>query len=321
MHESDSSDNNAGVVATPRLDGTLPTPSEGTLTTLEEGKRSLGDRVQGPAMTTPTLFVCDDCEEAEGWACFEVIGDPLVQVILGQLIWHQEAYRAHGWTVEETGYSCPHLNEKATEPAAGVMEQLAEEAEGLRWLIAGTTRAMLRSNPRTDRSGLDDLLRSAGIEDLADYEPSRQGYDAATERHPGWEGVGHPDYRPPGWSKTVAECCRDANLLRDLMDPETREQNVARRCEELIALNLVKQIEGRFVPGLPSEERQRLAIERLKESEQGVDKAQVHTRACPACLARIFPDPPDDPMDLLAEGWRTYVQDGRAVVSCPHGDL
>ncbi len=274
-------------------------------------------------MTAPKLSVCDDCQKAEGWPSVEEIGRPLVGVILGQLIWHQEAYRAHGWTVEETGYSCPHFNGKATEPAAGVMEQLAEEAEGLRWQIAGMIRAMLRSNPGADRSGLDDLLRSAGIEDLADYDPSRQGIDAVTEGHPDWEGIpGHPDYRPPGWSKTVAECCRDANLMRDLMDPETREKSVAGRCEELIANNLVKEIEGRFVPGLPSEERQRLAIERLKESEQRVDKAQVHTRACPACLARIVPDPPDDPTELLAEGWRTYVrEDGRTVVSCPHGDL
>ena len=160
--------------------------------------------------------------------------------------------------------------QQATEPAAGVMEQLAEEAEELRWLIAGMIRAMLRLNPGADRSGFDDILRSAGIEDLADYDPGRQGQDAATEKHPDWEGLpGHPDYRPPGWSKTVAECCRDANLVRDLMDPETREKSVAGRCEELIANNLVKEIEGRFVPGLPSEERQRLAIERLKEIGAG----------------------------------------------------
>jgi hypothetical protein len=275
-------------------------------------------------MTAPTLSVCNDCQKAEGWDLGDAVEDQaLVRVILGQLIWHQEAYRAHGWSVEETGYSCPHLNGNATEPSDGVMEQLAEEAEGLRWQIAGMIRAMLRSKPGADRSVFDDVLRSAGIEDLADYDPSRQGHDAATEEHPDWESrPGHPDYRPPGWSKTVAECCRDANLLRDLMDPETREKSVAGRCEELIANNLVKEIEGRFVPGLPSEERQRLAIERLKESEQRVDKGQAHIRACPACLARIAPDPPDDPTDLLAEGWRTYIrEDGRTVVSCPHGDL
>jgi hypothetical protein len=275
-------------------------------------------------MTAPTLSVCDDCQEAEGWDVGDAVEDlALVLVILAQLITHREVYRAHGWTVEETGYSCPHLNGNATEPSDGVMEQLAEEAEGFRWSIAGMIRGMLRANPGADRSVFDDVLRSAGIEDLADYDPSRQGHDAVTEMHPDREGHrGHPDYRPPGWSKTVAECCRDANLLRDLMDPETREKGVAPRCEELIANNLVKEIEGRFVPGLPSEERQRLAIERLKEPEQRVDKAQVHTRACPACMARIAPDPPDDPTDLLAEGWRTYVrEDGRTVVSCPHGDL
>ena len=276
--------------------------------------------LEGPAMTAPTLSVCDQCQNAEGWAGLE----ETVLFILRQLIWHQEAYRAHGWTVEETGYSCPHLNGKATEPAAGVIEQLAEEAEELRWLIAGMIRAVLRLNPGADRSGFDDILRSAGIKDLADYDPGRQGLDAATEKHPHWEGLpGHPDYRPPGWSKTVAECCRDANLVRGLMDPETREKGVAGRCEELIANNLVKEIEGRFVPGLPSEERQRLAIERVKkESEHGVDKAEIYRRACPACLGRIASNPPADPTDLLAEGWRTYVrEDGRTVVSCPHGDL
>ena len=104
------------------------------------------------------------------------------------------------------------------------MEQLAEQAERLRWLIAGMIRGVLRSN----REPTDRASTTSSDQPGSRISPTttRAGgcRPAATEVNPDSEGIGHPDYRPPGWSKTVAECCRDANLMRDLLDPETRER-------------------------------------------------------------------------------------------------
>ncbi len=125
----------------------------------------------------------------------------------------------------------------------------------------------------------------------------------------------HPDDRPP---KTVVESCEAGNLMRG---PSPDVERIAPRCEQLIADGIVTEKGGLFVPGVPSEDRRLLAVERLRGFAVMAEEAQIRYRACPDCLRRIYPDPPE-PEQLLAQGWRTYVgKDGRTVLSCPHGDL